>query len=553
MRYRNIILEFLANYREYRFDCFQLLLFENHHQNNILKVIADSNFIDVYQVKQTQVFHKKVTFSSINNTTANLLFISEEPQILEISKLNMDLKQTLDLYNLKPIFDLNHKYLIIYPIYYQKELLGGFFIYSNYQTLWQLEEHKIINFLNALENASCQDVIDEISKNVDSLYWTFTNKGVYLSKELSDLLNKEQYNNSFNKEGKSLKELSKKECLNGVLNSYQVIFNKPIESFLELINKKITKFSLIYIRTLNDESLVELYSQLKELIKKIDGCLGEYTIYQTSNNSLSVLFEMELNKKIIEDYFKEFSYILVRSTYEIKKITDFSHLLNYLNLSPIEEFKYEYYQYYLSNILNEKKRQVITNYSNFKIKVTPLMESRSMKLNGYLLKCLYDLKNASKDNKLKSIKEILKIGEEYVDKKIYLDLNITDFFNGENPYIAYINVLKKFINEHEGLVTIVVDFDQEKFLRISSLWPDFEKHVFIDYRDEHFMTIINYLDTVKGLSLINSEYAFLLKNHQQNAVTLSEYLMKYCNMLLVKVKQNDIIKYSNKNIIFVCE
>ncbi len=553
MRYRNIILEFLANYREYRFDCFQLLLFENHHQNNILKVIADSNFIDVYQVKQTQVFHKKVTFSSINNTTANLLFISEEPQILEISKLNMDLKQTLDLYNLKPIFDLNHKYLIIYPIYYQKELLGGFFIYSNYQTLWQLEEHKIINFLNALENASCQDVIDEISKNVDSLYWTFTNKGVYLSKELSDLLNKEQYNNSFNKEGKSLKELSKKECLNGVLNSYQVIFNKPIESFLELINKKITKFSLIYIRTLNDESLVELYSQLKELIKKIDGCLGEYTIYQTSNNSLSVLFEMELNKKIIEDYFKEFSYILVRSTYEIKKITDFSHLLNYLNLSPIEEFKYEYYQYYLSNILNEKKRQVITNYSNFKIKVTPLMESRSMKLNGYLLKCLYDLKNASKDNKLKSIKEILKIGEEYVDKKIYLDLNITDFFNGENPYIAYINVLKKFINEHEGLVTIVVDFDQEKFLRISSLWPDFEKHVFIDYRDEHFMTIINYLDTVKGLSLINSEYAFLLKNHQQNAVTLSEYLMKYCNMLLVKVKQNDIIKYNNKNIIFVCE
>ena len=104
MNYRTIFLEFLANYREYHYDCIQLLLFENQHSDNILKVMSDANQVDVYQVKGAQVFNKKLTFSAINNTILNLLFITEKPEIIEISKSDDEIKKFQDLYSSKTLY-----------------------------------------------------------------------------------------------------------------------------------------------------------------------------------------------------------------------------------------------------------------------------------------------------------------------------------------------------------------------------------------------------------------------------------------------------------------
>ena len=148
MNYRTIFLEFLANYREYHYDCIQLILFENQHNDNILKVMSDANLVDVYQVKGAQVFNKKLTFSSVNNTILNLLFITENPEIIEISKSDDEIKKFQDLYSSKTLYDLNYKYLIIYPIYQNQQLLGGLFIFSNYQLIWQIEESKLNKFID---------------------------------------------------------------------------------------------------------------------------------------------------------------------------------------------------------------------------------------------------------------------------------------------------------------------------------------------------------------------------------------------------------------------
>ena len=92
MKYRTIFLEFLSNFREYHYDSVQLVLFDGNHDRNILKVISDNNLVDIYQVKGVQVFNKKVSFSSLNNTIVNLLFVVDKPSIIEISKVDDDLK-----------------------------------------------------------------------------------------------------------------------------------------------------------------------------------------------------------------------------------------------------------------------------------------------------------------------------------------------------------------------------------------------------------------------------------------------------------------------------
>ena len=143
MNYRTLMLEFLADYREYHFDIFQLLLFDSNHKDNILKVCSDSNLIDIYQVKSSKVYKKKLSFNEISNSIVNLLFITEEPQALEIARCDNVLKNYQDLFSDKTIFDLNCKYLIIYPIYEAQQLLGAFFVFSNYQIIWKLEEKNV--------------------------------------------------------------------------------------------------------------------------------------------------------------------------------------------------------------------------------------------------------------------------------------------------------------------------------------------------------------------------------------------------------------------------
>ena len=51
MNYRTLFFELLSNFREYHFDTFQLLLFDNNEENNILKVINN---------KEVETFLRKI-------------------------------------------------------------------------------------------------------------------------------------------------------------------------------------------------------------------------------------------------------------------------------------------------------------------------------------------------------------------------------------------------------------------------------------------------------------------------------------------------------------
>lgn len=548
MNYRTIFLEFLSNYREYHYDCLQLLLFEGNHNDNILKVLSDANLVDVYQVKGSQVYNKKLPFSSINNTIVNLLFIIEKPEVIEISKSDEEIKKFQDLYNSKTLYDLNYKYLIIYPIYQNQQLLGGLFIYSNYQMIWQIEESKLKTFIADLESAKCKDIIEDITNKVSSPYWSLVNRGVYINNPLAQIIGVKEYNNAFNFKGHSLELLNTVDYDKGKINIYRYIPKLPIFSSIEFDNLKLKEYSIIYLKVIEDNTIEELVNNLNRILREVDGAFGYYKIYQTDTNSLAVVYEKEINKKLIFDYFKLIPFTLIRSNHEINKIINFSVLREYLNLSPLEEFNNDYFEYYQQKLLLEKKNNVKVLYNTSKIKIVPYFNSINMNIEGYIVSDLFELKNATADVKLKSIKAISKIIEEYNNPIISISLE--DMFNSGKPYLAYINCLKKVCSNGLKNVKILTNYDKEKIIKIKALWNEFEKYLYINEKDSNFYDLM-LLEDINGICLSETEYLQVSLYYPNKSNEITEFWMNKTKKVFVYVKQNDIIKYHNEKILLI--
>ena len=150
MNYRNIFLEFLYEFKDYSFENFQLLLFENLPNDDLVSFLDKKEEIEVYQAKMSQVFNKKISFSNLKNSVVELLFMSGEVTTYELSSIGTKYN---DLYNFKLLTHSTSKYLTIYPIFNDRNLIGGIFIYSNYQLKWNLTETKIFKLINDLQNA----------------------------------------------------------------------------------------------------------------------------------------------------------------------------------------------------------------------------------------------------------------------------------------------------------------------------------------------------------------------------------------------------------------
>ena len=548
MNYRTIFLEFLANYREYHYDCIQLLLFENQHSDNILKVMSDANQVDVYQVKGAQVFNKKLTFSAINNTILNLLFITEKPEIIEISKSDDEIKKFQDLYSSKTLYDLNYKYLIIYPIYQNQQLLGGLFIFSNYQLIWQIDENKLNKFIDELETAKCLDLIEEINKKANNSYWALVNKGIYINTHLAEIIGTKEYHHAFNFKGYSLELLDSIEYLSGKVNVFRYVPKLPIFSLIEFDRLKLSNYTLVYSKVIDEFSYEELVDKISDILDNVDGSLGYYKIYQTDLNSITVVFEKPISKKYIEEFFKTIPYTLIRSGHEISKIVDFQVLREYLNLSPLEEFNSDYFDYYQQKLLLEKKANVQEVYSSSKIKITPFYNSQNMNIKGYLINDLYDLKNASIDVKLKSIKAISKIVKEY--KNVIISVTLDTMFNGQKPYLAYINTLKRLCSDNQLNVKILTNYGKKQILMLKSIWNDIDKYLYFKEESSNFYELLM-LDNLNAICLSKELYADLIVHYPNKALELTEFWMKKADKVFVFVKQNDIIKYRNEKILLI--
>lgn len=546
MNYRSVFIEFLYEFKEYSFDNFQLLLFEKLNNNDLVNFVSPKEEIELYQAKMSQVFNKKVSFTSLKNSVVELLFMSGEVTTYEISSIG---SKYSDLYNSKLLTHSTSKYLTIYPIFKDQNIIGGAFVYSNYQLKWNMSDSKLLKLINDLQ-ASQSDLIEtQINETASSEYWILEKDYLYLSDELCSTMN-------------CSKVIKKEELLmNDFIEDFSMDFYgcklivlkkqiaSPLFSMISIKNNDYEKFSLIYLRADENEKLEELYFKTIDVLKNQSLIKSNYKIYQSDTDSIAIIFEDVLTKNNLEKIFKDFNYIVVRYGNELKSKPDFKELIEYLNICPIEEFNSNYFKFYLENYYRELKESVLNKINTSKISVVPVIKSKGMTKDGVLIKDLGDIRKFSKEMKLKSLNAIFKILPEYSNMNVYLELPMDYFFEDGKLSLSHLNLLKRQLTNN---CMVLTNFN-ENIKKILSQWPEFIKKIIIFDDSDHLYKVINAASNTSGIYFNSDKYNEFFEYNRDNAMQFIEYILKNCNLILVKVKQTDIIRYYDERILLICE
>jgi hypothetical protein len=265
-----------------------------------------------------------------------------------------------------------------------------------------------------------------------------------------------------------------------------------------------------------------------------------------------VLFEEVLTKKSIEEHFDNYKYILVRSGNELKTKVDFKMLIEYLNISPIEEFNVQYYNYFCDNYYIEKVKSVVQKTSKSKIKIIPIFDSLNSSKKGYLIKDIGDINLFDKNTKQKSLLSLLKIGNEYKDDQIYLEIPLSYLFEGQKLSLSILNKLHKFVDENKDRCSVITNYSN-LLLKIYAHWPEFNKYLyFYDIPNNLYQSILSLKDS-NGLFISSSEYREFFSTNNIIASKFIKFILQDSKKILVKVKSTDIIKYQEENLLLVCE
>lgn len=546
MNYRSVFIEFLYEFKEYSFDNFQLLLFEKLNNNDLVNFVSPKEEIELYQAKMSQVFNKKVSFTSLKNSVVELLFMSGEVTTYEISSIG---SKYSDLYNSKLLTHSTSKYLTIYPIFKDQNIIGGAFVYSNYQLKWNMSDSKLLKLINDLQ-ASQSDLIEtQINETASSKYWILEKDYLYLSDELCSTMN-------------CSKVIKKEELLmSDFIEDFSMDFygcklivlkkqiTSPLFSMISIKNNDYEKFSLIYLRADENEKLEDLYFKTIDVLKNQSLIKSNYKIYQSDTDSITVIFEDVLTKNNLEKIFKDFNYIVVRYGNELKSKPDFKELIEYLNICPIEEFNSNYFKFYLENYYRELKESVLNKINTSKISVVPVIKSKGMTKDGVLIKDLGDIRKFSKEMKLKSLNAIFKILPEYSNMNVYLELPMDYFFEDGKLSLSHLNLLKRQLSNN---CMVLTNFN-ENIKKILSQWPEFIKKIIIFDDSDHLYKVINAASNTSGIYFNSDKYNEFFEYNRDNAMQFIEYILKNCNLILVKVKQTDIIRYYDERILLICE
>ena len=546
MNYRSVFIEFLYEFKEYSFDNFQLLLFEKLNNNDLVNFVSPKEEIELYQAKMSQVFNKKVSFTSLKNSVVELLFMSGEVTTYEISSIG---SKYSDLYNSKLLTHSTSKYLTIYPIFKDQNIIGGAFVYSNYQLKWNMSDSKLLKLINDLQ-ASQSDLIEtQINETASSKYWILEKDYLYLSDELCSTMN-------------CSKVIKKEELLmNDFIEDFSMDFYgcklivlkkqiaSPLFSMISIKNNDYEKFSLIYLRADENEKLEDLYFKTIDVLKNQSLIKSNYKIYQSDTDSITVIFEDVLTKNNLEKIFKDFNYIVVRYGNELKSKPDFKELIEYLNICPIEEFNSNYFKFYLENYYRELKESVLNKINTSKISVVPVIKSKGMTKDGVLIKDLGDIRKFSKEMKLKSLNAIFKILPEYSNMNVYLELPMDYFFEDGKLSLSHLNLLKRQLTNN---CMVLTNFN-ENIKKILSQWPEYIKKIIIFDDSDHLYKVINAASNTSGIYFNSDKYNEFFEYNRDNAMQFIEYILKNCNLILVKVKQTDIIRYYDERILLICE
>ena len=426
MNYRNIFIEFLYEYREYCPNSVQLVILDQNKNEDLINYFYEIEDIHVFQSKGTQVFYKKRKLSDIENTVVELAMINDTPQVYNLEEIN----NLIDVFNNESLEKNVSQFVYVKPVIQEMNMKAVFIVYSDVQIEWMITDKKLVKLCDTLQSALSDSIYNDINLESKSCYWLLKNDKYYISLELAKLLNVSNVSSQKDLEGFGLKTIEKKEYLNSSLVSFEINPLAKVQSVFELQKLSIKEYSLLYIESNDNENFDSLFERIVQRLNLIDGKLGKYNLFQVDNEHVVILYEEVHSKKLVEEHFKEFKYILVRSGNELKSRVDFKLLIDYLNLSPIEDFNEEYYKYYRDNYVKEQVKTVVQKTSKSKIKIIPIFDSLNSNKQGYLIKDTGDISLFDKNTKQKSLLSILKVSEDYKNDQVFLEIPLAYLFEG---------------------------------------------------------------------------------------------------------------------------
>lgn len=549
MTYRNLFLEFMYEYREYFADYIQLVILENNKTDDLVNFFAEMEEVHVFHSRDIQVFYKKRNFNDVPNTLIELALINDTPQTYELESLN----GLIDIYNDEPLANKPSRYVFVKPIILDDTMKAVLIVYSNYQTEWMVNDKKLIKLCNGLQLALSNELYNDVEDKASSKYWLLkNNSSYYLSKELSLLTNLPKIIVDINLKGLCLKETDKREYLNSTLMSYEHNCLPILESQYELVKLSMNDWTFMYFESAEDEGFSNFYDRLVEKLSLIDGQLGKYHLYQIDNQHIVLIFLKVYSKKMIEDLFNEFSFVLIRSGNEIKQKINFEELIEYLKLSPIETFNYEYFKYFVEKFNSEKINKVLIKTSKSKIKIIPIFDSFYSNKKGYLIKDSANIKLFDKNSKQKSLLSILKIAEEYKNDTLFLEIPCDYLFEGNKLSLSRLNKIHKYVDDNKDRVFIITNY-QANLNKIYAHWPEFNKYVyFYDIPYNLYQSILS-IKNSNGLYINSNEYREFFDTSNIVASEFIKYILQDAKNILINVKKTDIIKYQQENLLLVCE
>ena len=307
MNYRNIFIEFLYEYREYCPNSVQLVILDQNKNEDLINYFYEIEDIHVFQSKGTQVFYKKRKLSDIENTVVELAMINDTPQVYNLEEIN----NLIDVFNNESLGKNVSQFVYVKPVIHEMNMKAVFIVYSDVQIEWMITDKKLVKLCDTLQSALSDSIYNDINSESKSCYWLLKNDKYYISLELAKLLNVSNVSSQKDLEGFGLKTIENKEYLNSSLVSFEINPLAKVQSVFELQKLSIKEYSLLYIESNDNEYFDSLFERIAQRLNLIDGKLGKYNLFQVDNEHIVILYEEVHSKKLVEEHFKEFKYILV--------------------------------------------------------------------------------------------------------------------------------------------------------------------------------------------------------------------------------------------------
>lgn len=377
--YRNIIFDFLSNYRTLLNDnkCSELaiVLFSNA-ELDLTDICGQKEEIAVYHVKEPYIFSKKYDFSKTMGTIIEEAFKVDDSFKLELDKLANDLKDPYYFRNLK---EFNVKSIYTIPFYHNynkssKSIAGIIIFYSNLDhPCLNISNQRLLTLKNKLHNDEINDIKEYINQTIllnDQYHVVIKAKkaDIFYCNDLfktshhfiSNYIEKGKNSTIYQMIKKYVSSMHKVEesdyviYYNAVRNASKM--DTPLEYLsLETINNHQfePKLALIYLRSIDEIEEAEVLTQ--KLSKIAVGTFPEaiYKFYKVDKYTVCQLVNQELtkaNKADINYQLKKRYHQVINIPSELAMGVNLNGVVDYLHQVLPDEFSYKEYSLYLNKI-----------------------------------------------------------------------------------------------------------------------------------------------------------------------------------------------------------